>query len=372
VSRGTRLAYLCLQATRQGQASYAHVHEIIAGLETRGFDATLFQPSYSEDHAAAPGAVGRALSFRRVQATLRSARPLPEALYIRAHFAAAPTARWASRHSIPVIQEVNGPYEDLFTAWPWTRAFRPYFIARMREQYRSADALITVTDRLADWLAAETGRSDVHVVPNGANIEVFRPGAQPLPGLPARYVVLFGALAEWQGVPIILEALGNPMWPADVSLVVAGAGSQQALFSSATDPRVVYLGVVPYSDMPRIIGGALAGLSTQTMGRDHARAGLFSPLKTFETLACGVPAIVTDSPGQSELIRQHHAGIVIPPGDSVALAAAVARLAENPAEAKAMGQRGMLAVVAEHSWDSRAAATARIIRALLARQGGAV
>lgn len=43
-----RMAYLCLQATREGQASYAHVHEIIKGLEHRGWEVQLFEPVYGQ------------------------------------------------------------------------------------------------------------------------------------------------------------------------------------------------------------------------------------------------------------------------------------------------------------------------------------
>ena len=68
-----RVAYLCLQATRQGQASFAHVHEIIAGLQARGWSVELEQPSYSSEGSRLPGALGRALEFYRVQRLVREA-----------------------------------------------------------------------------------------------------------------------------------------------------------------------------------------------------------------------------------------------------------------------------------------------------------
>ena len=57
------------------------------------------------------------------------------------------------------------------------------------------------------------------------------------------------------------------------------------------------------------------------------------PNAVGEALACGKPVIVTDYPGQADLVRSADCGIVIPPDDPEALAAAVAKLANSPATA---------------------------------------
>jgi glycosyltransferase involved in cell wall biosynthesis len=361
------VAYLCLQATRQGQASYAHVNEIVAGLVKRDWKVDLEQPEYAEGTGSPPGALGRALEFLRVQRRFRGIARDADIVYIRAHFAAWPTALWARRMGLPVVQEVNGPYEDIFTAWPWTRRLAPVFVRLARSQYRRADALIAVTPGLARWLNEETGRGDATVIPNGANTELFRPDAAAPPGLPDRYVVFFGALAAWQGVETMLDALRDTKWPPGVSLVIAGDGFGRHSVEKATgsDPRILYLGVRPYAEMPGLVAGSVAGLSVQGGAVAQARAGLFAPLKLYEIAACGVPAIVTDFPGQADLVRQHECGIVIPPDDPSALAAAVARLADDAGEARAMGARGRAAIVAAHSWDARAEATSRLLESVL-------
>jgi len=357
---GTRIAYLCLQATREGQAAHAHVHEIVAGLEARGCVVQLFEPQYPE--GPLPGAVRRALEFARIQLNLRRAARDADVVYIRAHFAAYPTARWAHKAGIPVVQEVNGPYEDLWVAWPWTGRFKRPFEALMRYQYRAADALIAVTPKLAEWIIGQTGRKQVTVVPNAANTSVFTPDATPMEGLPAKYVAFFGALAAWQGVDTMLAAAAHEDWPDDVSLVVMGDGVHRGNVEAtvALNPRVKYLGVMPYREVPRVVVGSIAGLSPKAgMPRvmDYA-----SPLKPFETLACGVPVIVTDFPGQADLIRECDCGLVIPPDDPAALARAVAELAADPERAAAMGRRGRETVVANHSWDKRAADTFEVIQ----------
>jgi glycosyltransferase involved in cell wall biosynthesis len=364
VSGEPSVAYLCLQAARQGQASYAHVHEIVDGLRRRGLGVTLFDVAYAAEGARVPGPAGRLLEFRRTQRRLAASSLGADAVYVRAHPAARPTSRWARGLGIPVVQEVNGPYADVFAAWPAMRPFERWLVAAMREQYRAADALITVTPQLAEWLSAETGRSDVHVIPNGANTSVFTPGAPRRSGLPGRYAVFFGAFAPWQGIGTLLEALRRPQWPAGVSLVLVGDGAERPAVAEAAaeDPRVVYLGGLGYRELPGVVAGALAGVVPAAGGR--AATGL-SPLKLYETLACGVPAIVTDFPGQADLVRDRGTGLVVPPEDPAALASAVATLAGSPQEAVAMGRRGREVVAAEHSWDARAAATAEVIASVV-------
>ena len=61
-----RVAYLCMQATQEGQASYAHVNEIINGLRRRGVAVDLFEPRQRPGRPR-PGLLGRAWGFLAVQ-----------------------------------------------------------------------------------------------------------------------------------------------------------------------------------------------------------------------------------------------------------------------------------------------------------------
>jgi glycosyltransferase involved in cell wall biosynthesis len=83
-------------------------------------------------------------------------------------------------------------------------------------------------------------------------------------------------------------------------------------------------------------------------------------------LASGLPAIVTDLPGQSELVSGGRCGLVIPRGDAAALARAVAQLAADPAQAREMGRRGAALVHAAHSWRARAVEIDEVLQHCLA------
>ena len=355
-----KIAYLCLQATREGQASYAHVHEIIHGLRRRGWQIKLYEPQYSLSREPA-GPINRILKFASTQLKMWSSNKF-NIVYVRWHFAAFPTAFLAYICNIPVIQEINGPYEDLFIAWPFTRKLAWFFKLLLQPQLRWADAIITVTPELAKWVFLESGNSKSFVIPNGVNAELFRPDAQPMIPVPESFVVFFGALAPWQGIETMLDAIGNPEWPKGVKLVIIGNGAERSKVEfAASKGLVVYIEKVPYVYMPGIVAKSLAGLIIKGSMLGKLQTGLY-PLKLFETLGCGVPVIVTEFPGQADLVRKGQCGLVIPPEDAKKLAQAVAYLHSHPEQKNEMGRRGRILMESEHTWEKRAEQTDHVIR----------
>lgn len=182
------------------------------------------------------------------------------------------------------------------------------------------------------------------------------------------YVVFVGSLSVWQGVETMLRALEDPAWPQDVDLWVVGDGVERAKVEAASGcARLLYLGSRPYAEVPEIIATSLAGISPQTSPMGRSNTGLF-PLKVFETMASGVPVVVSDYPGQADLVRDTQCGVVIPPGDPAALARAVRFLRDHPELRRSMGARGRRAVEELHSWDRRAEATADLLHSILDRR----
>ena len=353
--------YLCLQATREGQASHAHVHEIIAGLRRRGWEVTLFEPGYAADDRRV-GLFRRSWNFATMQIRLCTAGVRPDVLYVRSHQALLPALALAKIRGISIILEVNGTFEDISLAYPWTRLFWPLVVWIGRQCFHAADAIIAVTPPLCDWVKLQVGQKAMFVVPNGANIDLFRPDAPRHELLSGPYVTFVGALSRWQGIETLLQAAMHPEWPKEVKLVIVGNGTERSKVeeAAARNPAVIYLGQKPYSAVPGIIAGGLAGLSPQTNSQGRADYGLY-PLKVFETLSCGVPVIVTDFSGQRDIIQAHDCGLVVPADDPLALARAVNSIYQQPERGREMGERGRCAVQSNFSWQHRADATEAVI-----------
>lgn len=362
-----RLAYLSLQATTEGQAAHAHVYGIADGLRKLGWHVDVFEPTYE---SARPGIFERLREWGRVQRRMRAELAEADVVYMRSHFASLPTALAAMRRGIPFVQEVNGTWEDMYLAWPWTRYIARFFIAAVRAQWKRASALVVVTQDLADWAVKEAGRDvPARTIPNAADTNVFGPEGNVPAGLPSRYVVFVGALAAWQGLPTLIDATREPGWPGDVHAVIVGDGVERSTVMQAMRDGlpVTYLGRLPYHEVPGVIRGSIAALSPQNAGGGRSNTGL-SPVKVYEALACDVPVIVTDYPGQADLVRDMRCGLVVEPENPAELASAVARLAADPDAARGMGRRGGGAVRRWHSWDSRAAQTDDLLRPLAVRR----
>lgn len=363
--KGT-LFYVSFQATVEGQAGFAHVHEIIRGLEKRGWQVSLFEPMYRANGKPL-GMWGRVWPFLKLQARVITRMGRADMLYVRGHFAAFPIALHARAFGVPTVFEVNGPYEDMYIAWPWTRRFAPIFQWMFRKQLAVSNAVVAVTPQLAEWVWGQVRHPAVHVIPNGANTDLFRPQLPPKAELKQPYVVFFGALARWQGIDTILNAAGRKEWPEELELVIAGDGVERYRVeqAAASNPRVKYVGLIPYREVPSIVSNSIAGLSPQNSLGRRSDTGLFT-LKFFETLACGVPIVLTESPGQGQFVKENDCGIVIPQDDPDALAKAVRLLFENPSLRIQMGLRGRELVERDHSWDRRSADTEVILQELLA------
>lgn len=346
---GRRLAYLSAQSVVDGQDTWAAVMEVVRAIEDIGWKVDLYRPVYASSQ---PGLLERVWRIGAEQMRLIRRLESYDALYVRAHPLAWVTAAYARKKGVPVVQESNGSWDDAFIAWPVTRSVSGVVKSLQRSQYRHADRVIAVSQSLADWIAAQTGRTDIVVSGNGANLALFCPQATSPAGLPERFVVFFGQLAEWQRIDVLLSAASHPDWPQGVDVVVVGDGKERSRVEAAAREldHVHYLGRLPYAQVPGVVANALAA-AVLTYAPD--RAG-YSPLKLYEAMACGVPVVCSDTVGQAEVVREEGCGIVVPPGDAAGVARAVRALAEDPEGAREMGRRGCEAVWERYSWAARA------------------
>ena len=75
-------------------------------------------------------------------------------------------------------------------------------------------------------------------------------------------------------------------------------------------------------------------------------------LVTLEAMASGLPVVVTDHVGASELISNRKDGMIVPAGDAESLAAAIAELVEHNDLRRALGRAARELVEEQCSWES--------------------
>jgi glycosyltransferase involved in cell wall biosynthesis len=94
------------------------------------------------------------------------------------------------------------------------------------------------------------------------------------------------------------------------------------------------------------------------------REGL--PKALIDAAACGRAIVTCDVPGCREVVREGDNGLLVPPRDAAALAAALRRLLEDAGLRRAMGERSRARAVAEFSVERVIEQTLGLYRELLA------
>ena len=84
------------------------------------------------------------------------------------------------------------------------------------------------------------------------------------------------------------------------------------------------------------------------------------PRSTLEAMRAGLPVVVSDVGGSAEAVAEGATGHVVPPGDVVALAGHLGRLAGDPAARAAMGAAGRRRYEAEFTFDRMYGETAGV------------
>jgi alpha-maltose-1-phosphate synthase len=245
-----------------------------------------------------------------------------------------------------------------------------------RVAVESAAAVIAVSegmrgDVLATYPAVDANR--VRVIRNGIDTGEYAP--DPETGVLQRYgvdprkpsVVFVGRITRQKGLPVLLRAAadldpsaqlvlcaGQPDTPeleAEVAGLVAGLRAER--------PGVIWLtGMLPKREVIQLLSHATV----------FACPSRYEPLGivNLEAMACGAAVAASRVGGIPEVVADGETGVLVPPDDPAALAAAINRLVRDPDLAATMGRKGRARAVAEFGWAAIAAQTVALYRELVA------
>ena len=237
----------------------------------------------------------------------------------------------ARKSGIPWVADYRDEWSTRdFMRWPTPAHVG---LARRIDRWivRSADRVVTTSPAHTDILATEFAESDssrFETITNGFSGPDFdsEPGELPDPALRGRFVLSHvGSVLTWRGADHVLEAARR--------LTSAGAAERLSVCFVGHAAR---LGAPDLQDrgLVRPYGYVSHGEAVRWMRNSTALLLINTewaniPGKLFEYLAAGRPIIAAVREGPTaDLVREHEAGVVVPPDDPEQIAAAIRALYE--------------------------------------------
>lgn len=270
------------------------------------------------------------LTIAELAALLRELRPVALLAHgFPEHLIGRQAGLWAG---VPVLIQVEHNSRERYS--PWSRWLS-------RRLARSSAALVGVSEGVRQSLLAQGLPADKAVaIPNGIDLQRFtEPGGEREAGL-----VMSARFARQKDHATLVDAMAllaaQGLRP---GLQLAGTGPLMARIRARVarrglDGQVRFLG--HHSDMPAL-------LRTQ---RIYVLATHFEgmPLALVEAMAAGCACVASDVIGVHGVIEHERTGLLVPEGDAPALASAIARLLNDPALARRLGDAARERALAEH------------------------
>ncbi len=264
---------------------------------------------------------------------------------------AIPGAWAALRRQVPMVLEVRDVWPELPIAMGALRSPVSRWAAGRLEAwaYRRSARVIALSPGMAASIRRRFPDVAVTVVPNSSDRALFagagRAGAalrQRTPWLGDRPLVLYaGTLGLANGVDYLVRMAARlaDIDP-EVRIAIIGDGRMRdgvrdlAVELGVLDRNLFLLGPVSKSAVVAYFGAC--DLATSVFA-DVPELGANSPNKVFDAFAAGRPVAVNHGGWIADLITGHGAGLVLPPADTAAAAAAVARFLRDRPACRAAG-----------------------------------
>jgi glycosyltransferase involved in cell wall biosynthesis len=195
----------------------------------------------------------------------------------------------------------------------------------------------------------------IQVLPNGADIPAV---AEPHDDLPAKYIVYAGAFQAWQGVDVLLKAMRYLEDKKNLPLVLCSSHTENHIrhFKKFAEKlgiqnQVIWKYQLAKPELQQILQHALVSVAPLIECSRNIEQGC-SPLKIFESMACGVPVIASDLPVVREIISANQNGILVRAGRPAELARAIRITIDFPEFRTRLGNNARQTIQNQFTWQS--------------------
>jgi glycosyltransferase involved in cell wall biosynthesis len=223
---------------------------------------------------------------------------------------------------------------------PWRQRWKEDLLLqrdRFLEEYDLADLILVLSEKAAETFRVQGFPEEkLFYLPRGVDVDRFTPGARP----PHFRAVFSGALIERKGVHHLLEAWHRlDLKDAELWLVGSVHAEMKSYLEKFANKSVKVIG---FAQKPEkyLRQSTIHVFPSQCEG---------SAKVTYEAAACGLPQVTTREAG--DVVEDGVQGIIIPPADVDALAAAIQHLYDHPEIVERMSLAARERVVENFTWD---------------------
>ncbi len=180
----------------------------------------------------------------------------------------------------------------------------------------------------AAWTARRFYGGRYRIIPNGVQLPdpadlTAAAGAEQLAESAPLRILFVGQAVERKGLPVLLRAFEALREEIPATLTLVGAGAQEVAHMMLDDRGVHALGKVSEERK-------LAELARADVVCAPSLHGESFGMVLTEAFAAATPVLASDIPGYRDVLRDGHDGLLVPPGDALALAEALRVLALDP------------------------------------------
>ena len=275
--------------------------------------------------------------------------------HLHAHWATAPTSA-----ALVISRMMGVPFS--FTAHAWDIFAGD---GRLAEKARAAEFIVTCTGANVNAIAGMIDPADrpkvilnYHGIPEGPKRIAAGSGSGPL------RIAAVGRLVETKGFEHLVDSLGLVDFA--LRLVIVGDGPARGALEKRArrfGDDVRFEGIVANERVFEILAESDVFVMPSVIARNGDRDGI--PNVMLEAMSLGLPVVASAISGIPEAVRDGSNGILVPPGDPVAIADALLQIRRDPAAATRMGAEGRSIIAETFSAEKNAGALHRIFERYL-------